>query len=48
MDSDKENTIGKKEWTAPVLLLLDTRRTQSGSDVNRDNEDDIYTFPVLS
>jgi hypothetical protein len=47
MDNEKERA-NKNEWSTPVLLILDTRRTQSGSSVNKDSEDDAYTFPVMS
>jgi hypothetical protein len=48
MESDKEKTTSKNKWITPVLLVLDTRYTQSGSSVNKDSEDDVYTFTQLS
>jgi hypothetical protein len=48
MDNVKEESTNKNKWTTPMLLILNTRRTQSGDSVNKDNEDGTYTFPQLS
>ena len=48
MEINRDEISKKKEWSNPELFVLNAKYTNSGSAVNRDTEDDTYTFPVIS